>query len=552
MTNLIGKIFDSYEILSLAGKGGMAEVYKGYHASVDRHVAVKVLSRQSTVDLDFTARFQQEARLLAKLDHPHILPIFDYGQVEGIIYIVMPFVESGTLADLLKTSQPDLPQIQRIISQIGDALDYAHSSGVVHRDVKPSNVLIDDRGNCRLTDFGIAKQSRASVKITQTGVSVGTPTYMSPEQIKGESLDGRTDIYSLGVILYQMATGRLPYSGKTPAQVYAMHLHDPLPPPGTVNPELSPAVEAVILKSLAKRREDRYSTAAEMVAALQAALSGTAAPVETTPVANDPEATLNVGRQTVSGPLPGETEFSPEPARGEKAGGGSKRLLLVMGLVVAAVVVGLGLATLIIGTGAPAAAPQAVASPPDAAPVATDVPAPKPTVVVVALATFSPTPRPTSTATPTATPLPATEGRGAADTLPSPSTASPTIEPTIVALPTSIDPWGITGPVTLAPGGEHRFSFRKGDSSATEMNFFVRNANGEIEIYVYNDFDLSTHTGLGNEDFHNRDRDDTTREFRWVAGTIDPTTSYVVKVVNKGPRTISYCINTVRDGICRP
>ncbi len=625
MTNLIGKKIGSYEIKALAGQGGMAEVYKGYHASVDRYVALKVLSRASTVDLDFAARFQQEARLLAKLDHPYILPIFDYGQAEGIIYIVMPFVESGTLSDLINSSRLDLAQIQRIISQIGDALDYAHSQGVVHRDIKPSNVLIDERGNCRLTDFGIAKLNQASVKLTQTGASLGTPAYMSPEQIEGDTLDGRTDIYSLGIMLYQMATGRLPYNANTPARIYVMHLRDPLPPPRTVNPALPPAVEAVILKSLEKQREDRYATAAEMVQALQAAISGTTpyqpAAIEETQIEVDPDATLSPARPAA---------FTPQSQAVESKSQAESKRGMIIGLIAVVVVVGLALAALTLGGGASTEAETAT-TPTDSAAA---VPSPAPTMLV-AVATLTSTPEPTAVPTskptiaPTDAPAPTeaadessaptvVTGIVAVDTLnvrggpgqayesvtqlqkgeavhilsrasaageewwqaespagewsgwllaehirldtdalpevtPPPSpTPGPTATPTVEVLPAVIAPWGITGPVDLAAGGEHNFDFHKDDPTETEMNFFIFGAHGEIEIFIYNDFDMSTHTGIGNEEFLDRDGDAATREFRWVAGQIDPMTNYVVKVINKGTTAIRYCINTVKDGICTP
>lgn len=160
--------------------------------------------------------------------------------------------------------------IQKITSQIGDALDYAHSQGIVHRDIKPSNVLIDERGNCLLADFGIAKMVEGTSQFTQTGGNVGTPAYMSPEQGLGTKPDGRSDIYSLGIILYEMATGRPPYHAETPMAVVIKYIHDPLPPPRTVNPQISDTLERIILKALAKNREERYWTCGELVHAIQA------------------------------------------------------------------------------------------------------------------------------------------------------------------------------------------------------------------------------------------------------------------------------------------
>jgi serine/threonine protein kinase len=275
MEDLTGKQLGSYRVVAPLGEGGMAAVYKAYQAGMDRYVALKILPRYFASDPQFVGRFEQEAKVLARLLHPHILPVHDYGEADGYTYIVMPFVDSGTLADLLQGDPLSLAQVRRIITQVGDALDYAHSQGVIHRDVKPSNVLIDQRGNCLLTDFGIAKMVEGTVHFTRTGGVVGTPTYMSPEQIMGEELDGRSDIYSLGIVLYEMATGRPPYRAETPPAIFVKHLHDPLPTPRSLNPSLPEAVERVILKSLAKRPEDRYKTAGDMVQVLRAVIPDT-------------------------------------------------------------------------------------------------------------------------------------------------------------------------------------------------------------------------------------------------------------------------------------
>src|SRR6185436_20069925 len=211
MEDLTGRQFGHYQIVAPLGEGGMAAVYKAYQPSMERYVAVKVLPRQLAESAEFIARFKREAHLLAQLQHPHIVPVFDYGQADGFTYIVMPFIQSGTLADLMKTRQMSLPEIRRIMTQIGDALGYAHARGMIHRDVKPSNVLVDERGNCLLTDFGLARMTEAtSGKLTSSGAIMGTPAYMSPEQGAGNTLDGRSDIYALGIIMYEMVTGQVP------------------------------------------------------------------------------------------------------------------------------------------------------------------------------------------------------------------------------------------------------------------------------------------------------------------------------------------------------
>lgn len=254
-----------YQLIAPLGKGNMAVVYKATRPGLTYPIALKVLPRELAADLTFAGRFKQEARIIAQLNHPNILPLLDYGASEGHMYIAMPLAERGTLAAYLTGTPQPLEMVQGMILQIGSALEYAHTRGVVHRDVKPSNVLIDEGGRYLLTDFGIAKVLIGSAQFTVAGAAVGTPTYMSPEQALGRPVDGRSDIYSLGIILYQMMAGRPPFQAKRPVALAMKHINDPLPPPRNFNRHLPIEVERIIVKSLAKKPEDRFATAGEMV-----------------------------------------------------------------------------------------------------------------------------------------------------------------------------------------------------------------------------------------------------------------------------------------------
>ena len=330
MEDLSGQSFGVYRIVAPLGTGGMASVYQAYQPAVDRHVALKVLPRHLAKDPEYLARFEQEAKLLAKLQHPHILPVHDFGESDGFTYIVMPFIKTGGLDGSL-TGQPlALDQLRRVITQVGDALDCAHAQGLVHRDVKPSNILIDERGNCLLADFGIAKILEGADTLTATGFLIGTPKYMSPEQGMGKPIDGRSDIYSLGVVLYEMATGEVPFQAETPMAVVVKHIHDPLPVPTTVNPDLPESIQRMIFRAMHKEPDQRFPTARVMVEAM-AAVSSTA------------PLSANVHAETMSFPgLPPRPSVEPEvvtpplPDRPTGAGGGRHRQIA---LAVAAVVI---------------------------------------------------------------------------------------------------------------------------------------------------------------------------------------------------------------------
>ena len=272
MEDLVGRQFGPYRVVAPLGQGGMASVYKAFQPAVNRYVALKVLSPYFTRDPQFANRFRHEATLVAQLQHPHILPVFDFGESDGYAYLAMPFIDAGTLANTLTGRPIPFDVVERVIRQVADALDYAHAKGIVHRDIKPANVLLDERGNCLLADFGIARITEGATRLTTTGTIMGTPEYMSPEQASGETAGPASDIYSLGIVLYEMVTGRVPFRADTPLAVAIKHVTAPLPPPRAANASLTPGVEAVVLKALARAPADRFSSAAELSTSLAAAL----------------------------------------------------------------------------------------------------------------------------------------------------------------------------------------------------------------------------------------------------------------------------------------
>ena len=275
-TDLTGATLGKYRLIEKLGQGGMAQVYKAYQPDLDRYVAVKILHPHLTGDEEFAARFRREARAIAALEHPHSVRVYDFDTDHDLAFIVMEYLTGAGLKARLRDlscrdEHMDLPEVGRIIGALADALDYAHARGVIHRDIKPSNVLITTNGRPVLTDFGIAKMIDATI-ITGSSGTLGTPAYMSPEQGKGEPGDARSDIYALGVMLYQLCTNHLPFDADTPYAIILKHLTSPLLPPRSLRPNLPEAVERVILKTLAKDPNDRYQTAGEMGCALRAAI----------------------------------------------------------------------------------------------------------------------------------------------------------------------------------------------------------------------------------------------------------------------------------------
>ncbi len=251
----------------------MATVYRAEQVSLGRQVALKVLSPHLEQDPSFAQRFQAEARLVASLDHPSIVPIFDMGTSEGSLFIAMKLVPGESLAHLLRRADGPLPleRCARIVNQVGEALDHAHARGIVHRDVKPANILVEGGDRAYLSDFGIARLLEGT-RLTRTGGVMGTPEYMAPEQARGEIVDFRADLYSLGVVLFELCTGRTPFAADSGWAVLNGHVNLPPPQPRGINPHISPLVEDVILQTLAKDPAERYQSGHELAAAFAAAL----------------------------------------------------------------------------------------------------------------------------------------------------------------------------------------------------------------------------------------------------------------------------------------
>jgi serine/threonine protein kinase len=269
MDSLIGQQFGPYKITEKLGEGGMAVVYKGYQQSLNRYVAIKVLRQELAQDEEFVQRFQREALAVADLDHPNILHVYDAGIVQGMYYIVMAFVDGGSLRDMVGHGPLEPDYALSIAAQVADALHHAHQRGIVHRDVKPNNILLSRDGRPLLSDFGIAKALHESSGLTRTGMSIGTPEYMAPEQIQGQKVDGRTDIYALGIVLYEMLVGWAPFSSTTPVAALYKQVNEPPPPLRQANINIPAWLEAVVAKALAKSPVERYQQASEFAEALR-------------------------------------------------------------------------------------------------------------------------------------------------------------------------------------------------------------------------------------------------------------------------------------------
>ncbi len=453
---MIGRTVGTYEIISRVGEGGMAAVYKAYDPKTDRYVAIKFLPEQYATDATLRERFEREARSIAKLGHPHILPLFAYGEDQNVPYMVMRLMETGTLADRMRQGSIPLSDISKILTQIASALDYAHENGVVHRDVKPSNILLDKSGNAYLSDFGIARTVGSDGNLTGRNMMIGTPNYMSPEQCLGEEdIPPATDQYALGITLYETLSGRVPFVADTPMKTAWMHINDPLPPLRNLRPDIPAAIEACVEKALAKKADDRYPSCTAFAEAFARALGSR------TPIMDDSQSVGLSGirsKPTVTPLLdntptvtPGRLIQSPTTAPSQmvkrQMRPGNNLPTWIAGIIGTIIVISLlligsnprGLSGLLLQP-----TPTDTASPttmPSDTPTTTSTPTltvtPSPTVTPSLTVTPTPTPTDTLTPTPTSTETPtATITASATSTATVTASATPTATYTETYTPT--------------------------------------------------------------------------------------------------------------------
>lgn len=431
MTVLTGAIIGSYRLIEPIGRGGMGEVYRAEHVRLGSQAAIKMLLRGLAGQPEFLARFDQEARSTASLQHPHILEVLDYGDWDGIPYLVMPYLPGGTLRDRLGRGPLPRGEAIRFLDALADALDYAHGQGIVHRDVKPANILLDMRGRPRLSDFGIAHAANDDGHLTTTGALIGTPEYMAPEQAQGAA-DGRADLYALAVIAYEMLVGRPPFQGKTSIEILLQHQQAtvPLDPLRAVHPPLPVELEAVLQRALAKAPDERYQSGSSLAAAVAAALEAGRTGAATLAGMTTGELTI---RTAVSSTKTGRTALTPArpPDRPRSITLVAFALGLALLMAAGVLAVALGLPGRL-GSGTPASV-GAVAPTPDSMTMTPTVASAPP----VGSGGAAPLP-------PTATPIVEAEPRAGAVI----SGHRPTTTATIAAVPT---PFPTASPVPAGP-----------------------------------------------------------------------------------------------------
>jgi serine/threonine-protein kinase len=492
LEELVGKRLGQYRIEAILGKGAMATVFKAYQPSLDRHVAIKVLPPAFAAESPaFAKRFQREAKAIASLYHPNILPVYDFGIYRDYSYIVMRYVEGARSLSQVAPASLTTEQIVDLISQVAGALAYAHAQGVIHRDVKPSNVLLD-AGWALLSDFGLVKVHEVATQLTDVGKSIGTPAYMSPEQAKGDAIDHRTDIYSLGVMLYEMLTHTLPHDAPSSLSILLKRTTQPPLPPRAHNPAISKSLEQVVLRSLAIHPAGRYESAEDFIAALKKALLDESYQEPTV---------AGFDRKTIALPFPALASVT------RKANPITTKLPKVLGNPFWLTVVGICLAAVILflstGNVFRSAASQEVpmvALPPTVTPALRLTTIPTPTNTLVP--THTPIP-----ITPTNTPLPPTSTSTPVPTLPVESlpatlTPTPAIPAGIVTLlkplsleepsygPTDFE-WQWTGEQIPAEFGFEVRVWREGEAPAGAHDAVQDNQQGRVERIGPNTYRLN-------------------------------------------------------------
>ncbi|MDM8531223.1 protein kinase [Anaerolineales bacterium HSG25] len=537
----IGTTLGSYEVLEAVGEGGMARIYRGVHAELERNVAIKVVNWGLQEDPEFTERFRREAQAIATLRHPNIVQIFDFGKHDNGYFMVMEFIGGGDLAQLLKKyrdRQELLPKedILRYSKGIASALDYAHAQEVIHRDIKPSNIMLTSQGQPILTDFGLVMLPTQRSQAT-LGNTFGTPHYVAPEQaISSAAALPASDLYSLGIILFEMITGELPFDDESPLSVALKHVSDPPPTPTSINPDIPRDVEKVILKALAKNQEDRFPTATELISSLESAWAGTLGQLESAefPVRAAP-ATIPI--PVIVPPPPPASQISdhalpvmpPPPTDTQPTEKVSNRpkiekikqvtpiWVIMVASTIGALLMFIGIyVNSYINTPASATAVVIVSTPTNSSdsfvpPTATETPTPIPTVTPTALPptetptdipTETPTNTPTSTDTstplPTDTPLPTvtpTQTPTPTPTLTPTPTPTLTPSPTNTPVPTPV-PVIITDPLDEGPVTREKLVgkilFKTGRDGATSIYRMDADGSNQVPLpreawYIYSE-----------------------------------------------------------------
>jgi len=334
--DLTGTRLGQYEIVERLGGGGMAVVYRAVQQPLGREVALKALSPELFQDDGFVKRFETEAKTLAKLDHPNILPIYDFEVTDGVAFLTMPLIRGGTLRDILNRGPLDTLTAWRYLREIGDGLQHAHDAGIVHRDLKPTNVLIHSDGRAMLADFGLARGAGQPTHLTTIGLAIGTPGYMAPEQVMGHEVDRRCDIYAMGVLTFEMLTGRLPFIGSNRMEVAYATVNAPVPSAAKLNQALPDELDQLLAKVLAKDPTQRPQTVRELLSLMaklpqrrQAAVAAASIPFARPPVAQPPETAAM--RIISASPAPVQVG-SPPPSSGSSGGASALKTLEMMGV----------------------------------------------------------------------------------------------------------------------------------------------------------------------------------------------------------------------------